>query len=255
MYYLKGERWQQPYHKHREKAKWGSESFVNLVDPGLKHQEENLSCSATRRTLTISRFFRVHWKTRRRKESSRKPQKREVTKEKTSMHAEQIKGGFNIAGTKGALTPTRPIQSRGRQRNRSRPGSWTGGSSQASRLITLIFLARTPHNKSKKREGKPNFVKPRAILAIFSHSCKATRYDFQFEGAPSSAKSLQSWAISCCILPLYPGAPKIFPYLFIFRYATSSTAFWGRGKLRLFLAVCCFMRPPHIYVKDAISNT
>ena len=129
------------------------------------------------------------------------------------MHAEQTKGGFNIAGTKGALTPTRPIQSRGRQRNRSRPGSWTGGSSQASHLITLIFLARTPHNKSKKREGKPNFVKPRAILAIFSHSCKATRYDFQFEGAPSSAKSLQSWAISCCILPLYPGAPKIFPII------------------------------------------
>ena len=41
MYHLTGERWQQPYHRHREKAKWGSESFVNLVDPGLKHQEEN----------------------------------------------------------------------------------------------------------------------------------------------------------------------------------------------------------------------
>jgi hypothetical protein len=41
MYYLKGERWQQPYHRHREKAKWESENFVNLVDPVLKHEEEN----------------------------------------------------------------------------------------------------------------------------------------------------------------------------------------------------------------------
>ena len=112
------------------------------------------------------------------------------------MHAEQTKEGFQYRRDEGSTNSDtlHPVEGASAE-----PFSVDGPDpeqevvrSQASRLITLIFLARTPHNKAKEREGKPNFVKPRAVLAIFIHSCKATRYDFQFEGAPSSAKSLQS---------------------------------------------------------------
>jgi len=147
IYYLKGERWQQPYI-----AKRRSGASLTL---GWSTRRRTLSCSVTRRTLTISKFFRVHWKTRGRKESSRKPQKREVTKEK-----------------RRARTPNRQKE-------------------------VSISQVRREHLFRRGPSGRGGV-------------------SGQFEGAPYSAKSLQSWAISYCILPLYPGAPKLIPFFSYF---------------------------------------